>query len=64
MLAVASKHGFAFDTVPMPLDVMDFHYSSFEIQVLSVLLDSGIGALGMKSMGSSDILDSQVVSTR
>ena len=61
MLAVASKHGFAFDTVQMPLNVMDFHYNSFEIQVLPVLVDNGIGALGMKSMGSGDILDSQVV---
>jgi aryl-alcohol dehydrogenase-like predicted oxidoreductase len=62
MLAVASKHGFVFDAVQMPLNVMDFHFNSFEIQVLPVLVDNGIGALGMKSMGSGDILDSQVVS--
>jgi predicted aldo/keto reductase-like oxidoreductase len=33
MLATASKHGFAFDAVQMPLNVMDAHFNSFEKQV-------------------------------
>ena len=29
MLEVAGKHGFHFDTVQMPLNVMDAHFRSF-----------------------------------
>ncbi len=61
MLATARKAGFTFDTVQMPLNVMDAHYKSFEQAVLPVLVQHGIGVLGMKSMGSGDILKSGVV---
>jgi aryl-alcohol dehydrogenase-like predicted oxidoreductase len=61
MLEAAAKAGFAFDTVQMPLNVMDAHYKSFEANVLPVLQARGIGVLGMKSMGSGDILKSGVV---
>ena len=37
--------------VQMPLNVMDVHYRSFQAQVLPVLLQRRIGALGMKSLG-------------
>src|SRR6266567_1876706 len=33
MLATASKHGFTFDAVQMPLNVMDAHFNSFEKNV-------------------------------
>lgn len=61
MLAEADRHRFEFDTVQMPLNVMDAHYESFEANVLPVLLEKRIGVLGMKSMGSGDILESKVV---
>jgi hypothetical protein len=61
MLKTAFDHGFTFDTVQMPINVMDAHYRSFERQVLPVLLQHDIGVLGMKSMGSKDILDSGAV---
>jgi len=38
-------------SVQMPLNVMDVHYRSFQRMVLPVLLQRGIGALGMKSLG-------------
>jgi predicted aldo/keto reductase-like oxidoreductase len=59
MLATAAKHGFAFDAVQMPLNVMDAHFNSFEKQVLPVLLKSDIGVLGMKPMGDHVILESK-----
>jgi predicted aldo/keto reductase-like oxidoreductase len=59
MLATASKHGFAFDAVQMPLNVMDAHFHSFEKQVLPVLLKNDIGVLGMKPMGDHFILESK-----
>ena len=38
MLEVAREHGFTFDTVQMPLNVMDAHYRSFEKLVLPELV--------------------------
>jgi predicted aldo/keto reductase-like oxidoreductase len=58
MLATAARHGFRFDTVQMPLNVLDAHYRSFEHEVLPVLLREKIGVLGMKSMGGGDVLRS------
>jgi predicted aldo/keto reductase-like oxidoreductase len=59
MLATAAKHGFTFDAVQMPLNVMDAHFDSFEKNVLPVLLKSDIGVLGMKPMGDRIILQSK-----
>jgi predicted aldo/keto reductase-like oxidoreductase len=52
MLETSSKHGFTFDTVQMPLNVMDAHYHSFQHKVLPVLVKHDIGVLGMKPLGS------------
>ncbi len=62
MLATARAHQFHFDTVQMPLNVMDAHYQSFEKKVLPVAIEQQIGVLGMKSMGDKIILDSKAVS--
>ena len=60
-LEVAREHGFRFDTVQMPLNVMDAHYRSFERRVLPELVRENIGVLGMKSMGNGVILKSGIV---
>ncbi len=44
----------------MPLNLLDTHYRSFEKQVLPELVASGVGVLGMKSMGNGVILKSRV----
>jgi len=62
MLEVAKENGFSFDTVQMPLNVMDAHYRSFEKLVLPELVKQNIGVLGMKSMGNGIILKSGTVS--
>jgi aryl-alcohol dehydrogenase-like predicted oxidoreductase len=62
MLEVAARHGFHFDAVQMPLNVMDAHYRSFEKLVLPELLKQKIGVLGMKSIGSGVILKSRTAS--
>jgi hypothetical protein len=59
MLATASQHGFRFDSVQMPLNVMDAHFNSFEKKVIPTLLKDGIGILGMKPMGDHFILDTK-----
>jgi aryl-alcohol dehydrogenase-like predicted oxidoreductase len=62
MMATASKHGFSFDAVQMPLNVMDAHFNSFEKKVLPVLLKNDTGVLGMKPMGDHFILESKTSS--
>lgn len=61
MLEVAAKNNFHFDTVQMPLNVMDAHFRSFERTVLPKLVQNKIGVLGMKSMGDQIILKSNTV---
>ncbi len=62
MLDVAAAHGFTFDTVQMPVNVMDAHYKSFAGQVLPAATARGMGVLAMKTMGDKHILESKVVS--
>jgi aryl-alcohol dehydrogenase-like predicted oxidoreductase len=61
MLELADKHNFRFDTVQMPLNVMDAHFRSFEKNVVPILVSKQIAVLGMKSMGDSHILASKTV---
>jgi aryl-alcohol dehydrogenase-like predicted oxidoreductase len=61
MLETAKRHRFRFDTVQMPLNLLDAHFRSFEQKVLPELVKAGIGVLGMKSMGSGVILKSRAV---
>lgn len=61
MLEVAAKRGFRFDTVQMPLNVMDAHYRSFEKLVLPELVMQKIGVLGMKCMANGILLKSNTV---
>ena len=61
MLEVAEENGFRFDTVQMPLNVMDAHYRSFEKQVVPELVKLKIGILGMKSMANGILLKSNTV---
>jgi len=61
MLEVADQHKFLFDSVQMPLNVMDAHFHSFEKIVLPILVKKNIGVLGMKPMGDKIILKSNAV---
>jgi predicted aldo/keto reductase-like oxidoreductase len=61
MLEIAQKHNFHFDTVQMPINVMDAHFRSFTAQVMPVALKQGIGVLAMKTFGDPYILKSNTV---
>ena len=61
MLEMAEKHGFHFDTVQMPINVMDAHFRSFTKEVLPVAVREGVGVLAMKTFGDHFILDSKTV---
>ncbi len=61
MFETAQKHGFHFDTVQMPVNVMDAHFRSFTKEVIPVARKAGTGVLAMKTFGDSFILDSKTV---
>ncbi len=61
MFEVADKHGFHFDTVQMPVNVMDAHFRSFTKQVIPVAQKHGTGVLAMKTFGDHFILQSGTV---
>jgi aryl-alcohol dehydrogenase-like predicted oxidoreductase len=61
MLETAQKHNFHFDTVQMPINVMDAHFRSFAKEVMPVALKQGIGILAMKTFGDPYILKSNTV---
>lgn len=58
MLEVAAERGFHFDSVQMPLNVMDAHFRSFGHLVLPYLVQNGIAPLAMKTFGDGVILKS------
>lgn len=49
---------FDWDTVQMPLNCVDTHHRSFEALVLPVLVERGIGVLGMKPLAAGDAVRS------
>jgi uncharacterized protein len=61
MLETAQKHSFHFDTVQMPINVMDAHFRSFTKEVIPVAIKQGVGVLAMKTFGDHHILDSKTV---
>jgi predicted aldo/keto reductase-like oxidoreductase len=61
MMEVAQKHGFHFDTVQMPINIMDAHFRSFSQLVVPEAVKQQIGVLGMKCFGGGIILKSGVV---
>jgi aryl-alcohol dehydrogenase-like predicted oxidoreductase len=52
MLATADAHRFTFDTVQMPVNVMDAHFDSFTTRVIPQAKKRDMGILGMKPLGS------------
>jgi aryl-alcohol dehydrogenase-like predicted oxidoreductase len=60
MFETADRHGFRFDTVQMPLNVMDAHFDSFEQGVVPVALQHGTGIIGMKTFGDPFILQTKI----
>lgn len=58
MLEVARHHGFHFDTVQMPINIMDAHFRSFSRLVAPEAMKQGIAILGMKCFGSGVLFKS------
>lgn len=45
--------GFPFDTIQMPMSILDYHYRSFQNTVLPKALERGMGVLAMKTLGGT-----------
>lgn len=54
MMEVARAHGFQYDVVLMPSNVMDAHFRSFGRLAMPVALRERIGVITMKPFGGSD----------
>src|SRR5271166_936221 len=61
MIDLANRHGFIFDTVQMPLNVMDAHFQSFEQKVVPVAERLDMGIIAMKTFGDPYILETGLV---
>ena len=62
MLELARTHGFHFDAVLFPSNVMDWSFRSFVHQVMPVAIRDGIAIQTMKSMGDKFVLEAGVAS--
>jgi predicted aldo/keto reductase-like oxidoreductase len=60
MFDVAAANGFVFDTVQMPLNIMDAHFQSFERNVIPVAQKTDTAILAMKTFGDGQILEARV----
>jgi predicted aldo/keto reductase-like oxidoreductase len=60
MIDYAEKHGFHFDTLQMPINIMDAHFRSFQHQVIPVANAKGIGVLAMKTFAFGAIIRANV----
>jgi uncharacterized protein len=61
MFETADQHEFHFDTVQMPINVMDAHFRSFLNGVAPVAQEHGTAILAMKTFGDHFILESKTV---
>jgi aryl-alcohol dehydrogenase-like predicted oxidoreductase len=60
MIDYAEKQGFHFDTLQMPINIMDAHFRSFQHQVIPVANAKGIGVLAMKTFAFGALIRANV----
>lgn len=54
------QQDFAWDTVQLPINLLDAHYRSFAAQVVPLLQQRGVGIIGMKSLSGGRIMQAGV----
>jgi predicted aldo/keto reductase-like oxidoreductase len=60
MFQVAAQHGFHFDTVQMPVNVMDPHFDSFQQMIFPIAQAQKTAVLAMKTFGDTFIVDTHI----
>ncbi|MFB6317171.1 aldo/keto reductase [Saccharicrinis sp. FJH54] len=56
------EKGFEWETVQMPVNVLDHHYLSFTKEIIPLLQEKNIGIIGMKSVASGSIVKEGIAS--
>lgn len=54
------ERGFGWETVQMPINVLDHHYRSFAQEIIPLLTERNIGIIGMKSAASGNIVKNKI----
>jgi aryl-alcohol dehydrogenase-like predicted oxidoreductase len=53
--------GFPWDTLQMPVSVLDANFNSFQTEILPIAQEQGIGVIGMKSLAAGHIFDDPAI---
>jgi uncharacterized protein len=51
------SQGFPWDTLQMPVSVLDASFNSFQTEILPIAQEQGIGVIGMKSLAAGHLFD-------
>jgi predicted aldo/keto reductase-like oxidoreductase len=55
------SHGFPWDTLQMPVSVLDANFNSFQREIIPIAQEQGIGVIGMKSLAAGHIFDDPAI---
>jgi uncharacterized protein len=53
--------GFPWDTLQMPVSVLDANFNSFQTEILPIAQEQGIGVIGMKSLAAGHLFDDPTI---
>jgi uncharacterized protein len=53
--------GFPWDTLQMPVSVLDANFNSFQREIMPIAQEQGIGVIGMKSLAAGHIFDDPAI---
>jgi len=53
--------GFPWDTLQMPVSVLDANFNSFQKEIISIARDQGIGVIGMKSLAAGHLFEDPAI---
>jgi aryl-alcohol dehydrogenase-like predicted oxidoreductase len=55
------SEGFPWDTLQMPVSVLDANFNSFQMAIIPIAQEQGIGVIGMKSLAAGHIFDDPAI---
>ena len=53
--------GFPWDTLQMPVSVLDANFNSFQTEIMPIAQEQGIGVIGMKSLAAGHLFDDPTI---
>ena len=55
------SQGFPWDTLQMPVSVLDANFNSFQTEIMPIAQEQGIGVIGMKSLAAGHLFDDPAI---